>query len=160
MTRANALVPVVLALAAALAGCSNRTRLEPVEGGIGARCATNNECREDLVCRTNATCGPAGGTVEGDPCTYTDNCEDGLACLWERDSAGVAHTYCRAAGTSADGEFCASTAQCESGLVCVPEGFGGRCRQGAEIGAPGDEGATFPDGPPGLAFRGAGARCR
>ncbi|MBI5489470.1 MAG: hypothetical protein HY905_19205 [Deltaproteobacteria bacterium] len=145
MTRWTLAVPVALLLAAALTNCSDRTHIELEPGGIGDPCETNDDCRSDIVCRTNGTCGPGGGAAEGDACTYTDNCDDGLACLWERDEEGVAHSTCRAAGTATDGEFCAETAQCERGLVCVPDGYGGRCRPASSSGDLGDTCESIED---------------
>jgi predicted esterase len=138
-------MPLLVLLPLLVGHCSDRVRVLRDPGGIGERCEDIEECREGLICRDNFTCGPAGTTAEGEACDFWDDCEEGLACLWERNDEGVPQTVCRAAGTGDVDDWCASTADCQAGLVCVAEGFGGRCRRGAEIGDIGDGCETLDD---------------
>ncbi len=97
-------------------------------GGVGAPCASANECRSDLVCR-DGTCEPIPLGTEGTPCTYTAECMVNLYCGRAR--------LCVPSGGSGLGDPCVATADCQMGLVCV----GGTCRSAG----PGDVGAACTD---------------
>lgn len=96
------------------------TRTTVVTGqGYGKECKDNVNCRTGLSCLEQPDetkqCLPAGTTVEGEPCTLTEECSEGLYC-------GVAK-MCEPAGTSEPGQACASSADCAAGLVCGIQGF-------------------------------------
>ncbi len=145
MTRWMWVLPTVAGLVVFGAGCSARKHAITEPGGIGDPCQDGGDCREDLDCRADRTCGPGGNAADGEACTYTENCAEGLACVWEPDTDGRPRTLCRPAGTTGQDEFCATTRECERGLVCVAAGFGGTCRPGATIGDLGEPCTTLAD---------------
>jgi simple sugar transport system substrate-binding protein len=90
----------------ALGGCSIVADAT-VKSGVGVACSADTDCQGDGArCDQTKTC-----TL---PCTDTDTCPSGAACV---------ASFCRAAGKGALGDACAGGADCESSLctgnLCV-----------------------------------------
>ncbi len=89
------------------------------QGGVGAACNGDTECRTGLKCDTTThKCAAGHSTKEGESCTISDECAMGLYC------AGGA---CAKAGSGMAGAACSSDADCGAGLKCAIVGFGLSC---------------------------------
>lgn len=98
---------VAMAAVGLLAGC-------PM--GLGERCASNDECRNDLVCSM-----PSGATVglcdyalrgAGEPCVTASQCQTSLTCS-SHFFAGERYGVC--ADRQPDGQPCSVARDCASG---------------------------------------------
>ena len=97
-------------------------------GGVGAPCASDEGCRDRLVCDLGR-CAASGDRDLGEVCQLSAECDLGLYC----DDSGL----CQAAGEQVVGELCANTSECQAGLICSTQTLLGQCEPGgdADLGA-------------------------
>jgi len=89
-------------------------------GVVGTECANDDRCRSGLVCVEGA-CAFAGDTTEGQSCSLSGECGEGLYCE-------LTTSQCTAAGTLGVDQACSGDADCQKGLRCTPEGFSAVCK--------------------------------
>jgi hypothetical protein len=104
----------------------------PIRGhGFGEDCLATDPCRPGLSCDDNSnTCVATGESAEGDLCTISAECGEGLACgltLRCEPSAGLP-----------ENAQCASPADCGEGLRCNLLGFIGLCEPEGVVDAGGE----------------------
>jgi hypothetical protein len=111
----------LILLTAALAGCTLDDLLggvTTVNGGTGAACRQDANCRPGLHC-VAGKCAATGDKSAGSTCFISDECGAGLVC-------GI-QSKCEAAGDAAAGDTCDSPTACEKGLYCKLQGTNGIC---------------------------------
>ncbi len=94
--------------------------------GYGEACGGTTMCREALSCQ-DGTCQPEATAAEGEPCTFTGNCLDGLYC------DGTTRV-CTSAGGADVNQTCGDSGDCKRGLLCVARGFSGSCQATGDAG--------------------------
>lgn len=83
-------------------------------GGEGASCSADRECKSGLFCSADRVCtkGPGGGP--GTVCTTNSNCDIGLFCFDGTCAATPPLVPLRGPGTP-----CVTNANCEANLACI-----------------------------------------
>ena len=89
-------------------------------GGVGESCEEPDDCRDGLLCDSNA-CLPSGEGLANEKCLLTAECSDGLHCGW----AG----FCVPEGDGVVGDQCAAAMDCNRGLYCALQALGGYCAE-------------------------------
>ena len=89
----------------------------------GWLCSLDWECAEGFVCHDEyekAECWPPSG--EGEPCLYSDDCEDSLYCSPEENPP-----VCRTGERGEQGQPCKEDLECQPGLICNLTAIPGLC---------------------------------
>ncbi|MEO1268589.1 MAG: hypothetical protein AAFX99_10855, partial [Myxococcota bacterium] len=98
-------------------------------GVFGAPCASDEGCRERLVCELGR-CTASGTQKLGEICELTAECDLELYC----DDSGL----CQASGDQDPGTLCMDTSECRSGVICSAQTLLGQCELAGmlDLGAP------------------------